>query len=373
MNKGSIQLLSGFIILLLGYHGSPLFAQSKPELASSPERNESDPEQQQSGMLRLSQMSPDELVELRRKKRQFDELSPQKQQRVREFHEQLQAQTNHAELSAVMYRYYDWLRHLERDERNSLLDLPPDERLEQIKKLHEERARKLFGITGASKLPSQDVKPFIEWINEFRKNRQAEINAHFDSDEGKQLLLQWSQRQRRSGRRFRGFAGRPNSQQGGFSNNNGQRDNGQRDNVRFNILMEADPEFMAELIHKDIDSLMAKLSQEAIQILEEQNAKEQKLLVYNWAADWAKQISSTRGMNDEELRRFYDTLSEVEKESLDSYSPTGWRQRIEEVYRRRNRQRGFESPGNLPEENRLGEPGVPPGSENADNNQSKPG
>ena len=129
--------------------------------------------------------------------------------------------------------------------------------------------------------------------------------------------------------------------------------------------MEADPDFMADLIYRDIDSLMAKLSQEAIQILEEQNVKEQKLLVYNWAVDWSRQISSTRGMSDDELKRFYDTLTEKEKESLDSLSPTGWRQRLEDIYRRQQRLRGSEPPGNLPDENRLGDPAVPPESETA--------
>jgi hypothetical protein len=362
----SVELAIGFVIVLICLAASPPGGQDKPAVAPAAER--ADPDQLQSNLRRLDQMSPEELVELRRKKRQFDELSPQQQAQVREFHEQLHSQSNFTELNSVMNRYYAWLRNLDRDERNDLLDLPADERLEQIKKLHEERARKLFGTTGATKLPSQDVKPFIEWINEFKKNRQAEFLEHFESDEGRQALQQWRERQRRTGRRFRGFSGRPNSQRGGDSTGSEQRDNEQRDNVRFNIFMEADPEFMAGLLHKDIESLLAKLSQEAIQILEEQNAKEQKLLVCNWASDWARQISSTRGMNDDELKRFYETLSEKEKETLDSYSPTGWRQRLEEIYRRQQRQRGFEPTGNLPDENRLDEP-VPPGSANPAGNE----
>ena len=97
MNQRAVQLLIGLVIVLSGSYGSPLFSQTKPAVDSSAEHV--DPDQQQSGLLRLSQMSPEELVELRRKKRQFDELSQQQQKRVRELHASLQSQSNQAELN----------------------------------------------------------------------------------------------------------------------------------------------------------------------------------------------------------------------------------------------------------------------------------
>ena len=126
--------------------------------------------------------------------------------------------------------------------------------------------------------------------------------------------------------------------------------------------MEADPEFMAELIFEEIDSLLAKLSQEALQIFDEQNTEEQKLLVYNWAAAWARQISSTRRTSDDELNRFYETLPEQDKKKLDHLSRREWRQRMEVKYQRELRAR---KPPDIPlEQNRPIDPDSRPGIEN---------
>ncbi len=93
---------------------------------------------------RLEQMSDVEKTRLLQKKRRFDELSEQDQDRLRMLQQELSADPQCSHLRGVLERYSDWLKTLTPVEQAELAKLPPEQRLAHIKQLVSDQDAKRF-------------------------------------------------------------------------------------------------------------------------------------------------------------------------------------------------------------------------------------
>ena len=93
---------------------------------------------------RVESLAPADRQQLARQQERFDSLTPEEQQQLRQFHDDLEADPNHERLRKVLGSYYNWLKTLGPGQRAELLDLPPAERVERIKKLRAEQTSRDF-------------------------------------------------------------------------------------------------------------------------------------------------------------------------------------------------------------------------------------
>ena len=82
----------------------------------------------------VEQLTPDQKLELQQKKARFESLTSAEQQRLRDLHRQLEGHASSDQLMQVLRRYDLWLSSLPSGERARLLAMPPDERIQQIRK-----------------------------------------------------------------------------------------------------------------------------------------------------------------------------------------------------------------------------------------------
>jgi hypothetical protein len=124
---------------------------------------------------RLAKLPPAEKEALLRKKKHFDNLDPAEQERLRKLHKSLSAAPDAQQLDGVLVRYSNWLRALQSTQRTELLSLPPDERIERIKKLVREQERQRFQDFAESNLPPADQELIYQWLDKFAAQHEEEI------------------------------------------------------------------------------------------------------------------------------------------------------------------------------------------------------
>lgn len=254
----------------------------------------------------LSELDPERLDELRRRKNAFEQLSEADRKRVQQLHEELQTHPDSEQLQLVMRRYYRWLKTLDDRERRELLDLPPLERLEKIRGIRDRQARASFGRVGATKLPDEDVGWVYEWIKQTVTEKREAIDSLFQLPEIQQRL---STTTRRS-----------------FSQ---PSLNLRRSNFRFLWLANNAPEYAGKIVIEEFDKLRAGLSTAALEIIDEYGPEEQMDLVIQWykAAYYAR-----TNVTDDKLFEFWQGLPPEEKEQMDQLSHSEWRRRLESRY-----------------------------------------
>jgi hypothetical protein len=121
----------------------------------------------------LAKMSPQEKEELRSKFEMFEALSPEKQDRLRKFDEELNRDPNEDRLRRVMGRFADWLKTLLTTERGELLNKTSSTaRIQQIRSLRHGQEARLAAFTGASK---PDVAAIHAWMEKFAKDHEEEL------------------------------------------------------------------------------------------------------------------------------------------------------------------------------------------------------
>lgn len=113
---------------------------------------------------RLEGMSAARREDLFHDREQFQALSPEEQQRIRQLHEQLDADPEGEQLRQIMHRYCRWLATLPSYRRAELLELGPEDRIEQIKQLKEEaKQERLKNLTRL--LSNSDHEALVSWID----------------------------------------------------------------------------------------------------------------------------------------------------------------------------------------------------------------
>ena len=130
----------------------------------------------------VSSLPAEEKAELLRKKERFDELPEAKRQRIRDLHEQISSSPDAEELQAIMGRYCDWLKNLQSLERDQLLELPADQRIERIKQIVRRQENTRFQEYAENYLPQEDRDAVRKWLEEFVLVNEDEIIKHVHWD-----------------------------------------------------------------------------------------------------------------------------------------------------------------------------------------------
>ncbi len=124
---------------------------------------------------RVRSLPAAEKQELERKRDRFYRLPETEQQRLHRLHAELEASEDGPRLRQVMERYANWLRELPAGQRAELLSLPPESRLDQIRRLlqQQEAGRMRHYVAGA--LSDRDLQVIVDWMEDYVVERQESL------------------------------------------------------------------------------------------------------------------------------------------------------------------------------------------------------
>jgi hypothetical protein len=152
---------------------------------------------------RVEQMDAAQKAELRRAQDRFARLDDAEQQRLHDLHDRIAAHPNSAALLDVMERYCEWANTLSPSERAELRELPPRERIEKIKELRAEHARRRqFGPPGLRgfywgdrirKLSLQEREGMTRWLDQYMAENAPKLIEALPSQQQKRLREEWEQ------------------------------------------------------------------------------------------------------------------------------------------------------------------------------------
>jgi len=127
----------------------------------------------------VAKMPEDGLEEIRRKREVFEEVSAEKQQRLRDLHREIEEDAKSAELRETLQRYSAWLRTLPAGRRAELLSLSADERLTQVRQLLEQQRReqeqRMPRPPSGRSLKGDDMAALTTWIDDLLVRHEDEI------------------------------------------------------------------------------------------------------------------------------------------------------------------------------------------------------
>lgn len=253
---------------------------------------------------RLEAMSPAERDRLMRNQQRFQQLSASEQDQLRQLHASLEQDSQSEELKEVMRRYQDWLTTLPASQRAELPQLSVDERIERIKSLQAEERREKN-----RRLSLEDGKAFLAWME-------------------KRVITVMSE-----------------SEQKEYEGVTNPRD--RREFIRAHMDQLRARNKLRPLTPDEIADLKQRLSPAAQQAMVEAQAEGRDKfarLLYAW-------VEQTRGGFDElrmldvkkeDLAKYFDTLSERERDDLLALPPDEMWQRLSWRYRQDRIRRNFD-------------------------------
>jgi hypothetical protein len=146
----------------------------------------------------IAKLQPAEQEELLRKQERFGALPAEEQQRLRAFQAALDADTNAERLEQVLVRYHEWLKTLTPSQRAKLAELPPAERVAEIRRIQKQQGEARERMHRADLLSWGDMKAVVNWTEDFVWTRRQDLVADM-SKEQRQRFEKWDrQRQRRA-------------------------------------------------------------------------------------------------------------------------------------------------------------------------------
>jgi hypothetical protein len=174
--------------------------------AAEPLKNETpDKEDFNARRRRIAEMSPDEKEQLTRSEEHFTGLSVEEQGQVGRLHEDLQSDPDAERLRGVMHDYCEWLKRLSPITWASLVEMKPDERIAEVKRLMQDQQRREI----ARRPGHKDMEVVRKWIHDCAANHEKALLATLPEDQRKrfaewskplqrqvlfgQILLQWQQ------------------------------------------------------------------------------------------------------------------------------------------------------------------------------------
>ena len=108
---------------------------------------------------RIEQMTPDEQGILLKQRERFEQLPDAERRRLRELYRQIEQQPDAERLRATMLHYYQWLTQLEPLLRAEIASLEPSERLDRV-----ERLRRRQQEEEARRLSADDLRAVGTWL-----------------------------------------------------------------------------------------------------------------------------------------------------------------------------------------------------------------
>ncbi len=136
-------------------------------------------------MLRSRAFSAAEREELWEHQKRFVNFSPAEQQRILRLYNELEQDPQGRQLRRVMKNYYDWLKTLPAYQQAQLHDLKPADRVERIRRMLAEQAKKsalpllprseaksgrLAADQNARRPSPADVEALLTWIDDYAKH-----------------------------------------------------------------------------------------------------------------------------------------------------------------------------------------------------------
>ena len=142
----------------------------------------------ESARQRIENMNPAEKETLRRQLESFEKLDPAQQERLRQLHKDLQQDPKSEQLRRVMQGYCKWLKELSPYRRAELLEIEPVERIQRIKQICEEEAKR----------PTrEDMEGVFRWMEQFVSKHGTGIQESLPEPLKKKMAELDSDRRRR--------------------------------------------------------------------------------------------------------------------------------------------------------------------------------
>lgn len=116
---------------------------------------------------KLNSLSVTEKEELRRKRERFERLDDAEKERLRRLHARLVDSPNRRRLHEVMLRYHEWLKTLSAEQRADLLRLPPEEKIDEIRRLMQQQRSQRFREFVNTPLAPEDVRAIFIWLDQY--------------------------------------------------------------------------------------------------------------------------------------------------------------------------------------------------------------
>jgi len=285
-------------------------------LVTSPAVTRGDHDSIEARRKRLQTMGAAEKEELRLKKERFDRLSEEEKKRLKRLHEQICCDSDAKRLREIMVRYNEWLKSLPTNQRASLLSLPPDKRIAEIKKLVAEQDKQRFYELVKETLLPQDHEAMIRWF-------EQRVLSRLPAEQQDKITAIADPRRRRFEmfRLYRQHSG----------------DSGQR-------LFNSDP-----LREEEIQELTEQLSEKARKALEKaENQQSRNSIVRDWIG--AGFYSSFRyHVSDAELQQFLvERVDAKQREYLQNLPRESMLHELRRLYHMSRIQRAFGQPPRWP-------------------------
>ena len=248
---------------------------------------------------RLQQMSAEQRDELLRKKKRFDDMGQEEQQRLHALHASIESSEKNSELQQTLDRYHAWLGTLSSIQRDELRDLPADKRIERIKELLKQQEMQRFQAF-VGNLEEDDRKAIFRWLGEF-------VTAHEE-----EILEQLPERDRDNIRDIPD----PDARQ---------------KTLGFVMAMQRQNPRMPAPNLEDFNRLMDSLSSNTVAQIEQAPATEQPDRIREMVG---AAIFSRRNppVSDEDLRKFYNGLKADQREKLEGLEPEEFKRRLTWMY-----------------------------------------
>ncbi|MBA61530.1 MAG: hypothetical protein CMJ76_04115 [Planctomycetaceae bacterium] len=246
----------------------------------------------------LQELAPKERNELQQKKVRFNQLSEEKKAEYRDFNVKLNASPNQQRLRSVMEAYTVWLLNLETDQRNRILALPLDQRLQEVVQLVKQQKEQRFKELLDTNLKHNDLLQVGQWYEGWLdvQNENLTQLAKSIEDEVAQSIIKQT------------------------------KDPRQRSTVIVAFLLREQGdskwhEWFGDW-ETDVTKLMGSLSETAQFLYASAESDQQRLqLVLRWGYYYFV-AQSMQGISDDELLDFYkNKMSPEDREILDRQLP----------------------------------------------------
>jgi hypothetical protein len=152
----------------------------------------------------IARLQPAEQEELLRKQERFAALPAEEQQRLRAFQAALDADKDAERLEQVLVRYHEWLKTLTPSQRAKLAELPPAERVAEIKRIQKQQNEARERMHRADLLSWVDMKEVLNWTEDFVWSRRQDLLADM-SKEQRQRFEKWERQKQRRALLLRAF------------------------------------------------------------------------------------------------------------------------------------------------------------------------
>lgn len=301
-------------------------AAAMPTALSTPAQGDENAERRRA---RIEQMPPEAKEQLRRHQDRLAAMDPAEQARLRQLARDIDQDPQSAQLRGIAPNYHQWVSRQPAEVREELMELPPAERLERVKKiLDAQRAE------GTWRLPDKDADALRDWIRQYAEKNEKQIADDLRAAASREGLL----KEGGLNRLLQNVGGAPRSQWLQWLAMARWREV-----ARATGGPPLSPDELAEL--------RGKLSVESRQLLEGQTPAEQWQVLHFWIWQLISQHFTGGGKvsGDDQLLYFFEhELTDAEREKLYSLPPDEMQKKLTEMYKAASmRQMGLQPGRNM--------------------------